>query len=29
MNMKTVNNMACLVKLDILESSKELQEILS
>ena len=29
MDMKTVNNMVCLVKLDILESAEELQEILS
>ena len=29
MDMKTVNNMVCLVKLDILESAEELKEILS
>ena len=29
MDMKTVNSMVCLVKLDILESAEELKEILS
>ena len=29
MDIKTVNNMVCLVKLDILESVEELKEILS